>query len=209
MTLGEKLTAIGEKMPEIYDRGKDWVFQHMTQPSGLFYKAAFPEGSSLRVSMPNCKGPLTEMFRLVTGLQILELELPDAAYKANHMFYGSAIRELYLPNGLRATDFSNFASCNYVLEAVYGVIDLTESSSNNSCFANCDALREVRFAPGSIHKSLSFKHSAQLSAATVTSVLEGLAPVETTQTLALHNTVRATLTDAQLASITAKNWQLA
>lgn len=209
MTLGEKLTAIGGKMPEIYDRGKDWVFQHMTQPSGLFYKAAFPQGSSLRVSMPNCKGPLTEMFRLVTGLQTLELELPDAAYKANYMCYNSSIQELYLPNGLRATDFTNFANYNYVLEAVYGVIDLTESSSNDGCFANCGVLREVRFAPGSIHKSLSLKHSAQLSAATVTSVLEGLAPVETTQTLALHNTVKATLTDAQIAALEAKNWQLA
>ena len=209
MTVAEKLTAIGENMPKVYDAGKNWVFRYMTQPNGLFYKAAFPEGSSLRVSLPNCSSLLTEMFRLATGLHTLELQLPDVLSKANYMFYSCSLRVLRLPNGLRVSDFVNFANRCEQLEEVWGNLDLTESSSNDGCFGSCNLLREVRFVPNSIRKSISFKQSGQLSEASVASILAGLATVETTQTLTLHDTVKATLTNAQIAALEAKNWQLA
>lgn len=209
MTVAEKLTAIGENMPKVYDGGKAWVFAYMVHPDGLFYKTAFPEGTELKMDMPVCDGTLTEMFRLVTGLDVLELNLPDVLCKANYSLYGSSVRVLRLPNGLRASDFTYFANRCSLLEEVWGRIDLTESSSNENCFNNCKQLREVRFAPGSIRKSLSFYQSDKLSAESVASILAGLATVQETQTLSLHATVKASLTAAQLSALTAQNWQLA
>lgn len=209
MTAAEKLITVAENMPKVYDAGKSWVFSHMARPDGLFYKIAFPEGSSLRISLLATEGTLTEMFRLTTGLESLEVTMPDRPCKVNYFVYGSSLRVLRLPAGLQVADFTNFAARCSALEEVIGTIDLTESSSNDSCFNSCPQLREVRFAPGSIYKSLGIKNSEKLSAATVESILSGLATVDTPQTLTLHSTVKEALTETQKAALTAKNWLLA
>jgi len=209
MTLAEKLTAVAENVPKVYDAGKGWVFAHMARPDGLFYKTAFPAGTSLRISLAATGGTLTEMFRLCTGLEVLELTPPDISCKVNYFIYSSDIRLLRLTGYLRVSDFTNFATRCSALEEIEGVIDLTESSSNEGCFGSCPQLREVRFTPESIKLSISFKQSDQLSADTVASIVAGLATVAETQTLTFHDAVKATLTDDQTALITAKNWLLA
>ena len=208
MTIAQKLTTAAENMPKVFDAGKSWVFAHMSRPNGLFYKTAFPAGSSLNISLTSTNGTLTEMFRLTTGLERLEITVPDFPCKVNYFLYSSAIRVLRLNGDLRASDFTNFAARCSALEEIHGTIDLTDSTDNENCFGSCPLLREVRFAPGSIHKSVCFKQSALLSADSVASIVAGLATVEETQNLELHNTVEATLTPTQRAQITAKNWQL-
>lgn len=196
-------------MPKVFAAGKNWVCRHITQPSGLFYKAEFPAGSSFSMEMPACNGTLTDMFRMVSGLETLALSIPEhIVCKVNYFAYSSTLRQLQLPAAFAVSDFTNFANRCGQLEEITGAFDLSQSSSNEGCFGSCTALREVRFVPGSILKSISFKQSNQLSAESVASILEGLGSVETAQTLTLHDTVRAQLTPAQIAAIEAKNWQL-
>ena len=77
-------------------------------------------------------------------------------------------------------------------------------------FAFCKALKEVRFVANSIKISISFNNCLSLSTDTIQSIIDGLADLTggTAQTLTLHATVGAKLTDTQKATITAKNWTL-
>jgi hypothetical protein len=70
---------------------------------------------------------------------------------------------------------------------------------------NCSNLREVRFVSDSIKWSITFT-SAVLSAESIQSIIDGLATVETVQTLTLNSTVTANLTAEQMIQIANKNW---
>ena len=63
---------------------------------------------------------------------------------------------------------------------------------------------------GTIGKSIVFPNSPKLTTASVDSIINALKDLTgaTAQTLTLHATVGAKLTDAQKAAITAKNWTL-
>ncbi len=75
-------------------------------------------------------------------------------------------------------------------------------------FNNCNNLRKISFVAESIKWSVKFT-SAVLSDESIQSIIDGLATVETAQTLTLHADVKAKLTDEQKATITNKNWNLA
>lgn len=208
MTLAQKITAIGENLPALYDAGKQWVFHHIAQPADLFYKADFSD-ESLSTALPNSNGILTDMFRMVTGLRHLSLALPtEGVYKLNYFAYGSSLVTITFPGGVKVSDFTNFASRSEGLQRIDGILDLSQSSSNTGCFGSCPALQEVRFAPESIRLSINFKQSEKLSAVSVASILEGLAPVTEPQTLTLHETVKATLSAEQITALETKNWLL-
>ena len=73
----------------------------------------------------------------------------------------------------------------------------------------CKSLVTVSFVENSIPFSLSFAQSPLLSDESIQSIINGLATVETAQTLTLHADVKAKLTESQIAQITSKNWTLA
>lgn len=100
------------------------------------------------------------------------------------------------------------------LRSIFGAIDLsacTTSTQVSNAFWLCYALEDIEFVPGTIMVSLYFKDSSLLTDASIQSIIDGLADLTgaTTQTLTLHTNVVAKLTDAQKATITAKNWTLA
>ena len=67
----------------------------------------------------------------------------------------------------------------------------------------------IKFVEKSIKASIAFAQSSLLSDESIQSIIDGLATVETAQTLTLHADVKAKLTDEQIAQITIKNWSLA
>ena len=79
----------------------------------------------------------------------------------------------------------------------------------DSMFPGCGSLKEVRFE-GVIGKNIAFSGSSLLSADSVQSIIDHLKDLTgaTAQTLTLHATVGAKLTEEQKATITAKNWTL-
>ena len=76
-------------------------------------------------------------------------------------------------------------------------------------FLNCTALEEL-YCEGELTLSLSLAQSNLLNATSVQSVIDCLADLtgQTAQTLTLHATVGANLTQAQKDAISAKNWTL-
>lgn len=83
------------------------------------------------------------------------------------------------------------------------------SSNANTLLSRCPYLKEVRFVPNTIRWNFSNAYSPLLSAESIQSIVDGLATVETAQTLTLHADVKAKLTQTQLDTITNKNWNLA
>lgn len=78
-----------------------------------------------------------------------------------------------------------------------------------NAFASCKKLENVTFS-GSVDAGISFVSSPLLSDASVQSVIHHLADLtgKTAQTLTFHADVGARLTEAQKATVTAKNWTL-
>lgn len=96
------------------------------------------------------------------------------------------------------------------LKRIIGELDFTNMRQNfNYTFLLCNALEEVRFKANSIFISIGFDHSNLLSNESIQSIIDGLATVETTQTLTFHKDVKSKLTETQLTTITSKNWTLA
>ena len=84
----------------------------------------------------------------------------------------------------------------------------TQSSLN--LFARCILLTDFRLVANTIKVNFNVSSCSLLSTETIQSIIDGLADLTdgTAQTLTLHATVGAKLTDEQKATITAKNWTL-
>ena len=89
------------------------------------------------------------------------------------------------------------------------LLDATKATNMSYMFDECPALQEVRFVSGTIKVNLSLSASPNLSDESIQSIIDGLATLSKAQTLTLHATVKAKLTEEQIAQITAKNWTLA
>lgn len=100
-----------------------------------------------------------------------------------------------------------FLSCSK-LEIITNPFNVPNVTKFNKAFNGCVALKKIRFVAGTIKSSIAFD-SAYLSAESIQSIIDGLATVETAQTLTLHADVKAKLTQTQLDTITGKNWNLA
>ena len=92
------------------------------------------------------------------------------------------------------------------IKNILGTLDFSEAAGYVNPFGYCDVLAEVRFKENSISLSISFASSANLSTTSVQSIIDGLATVETAQTLTLHSSI--VLTDEQKATIESKGWTL-
>lgn len=145
------------------------------------------------------------------------INLPDYAIAANSMF---SLAPNIIPDKLKTVSFSpKFKLSNATLlfngrtslEEVIGELDFSgikSVSDQNSPFNGCTSLVEIRFTKESIKYGLSFVRSSQLSDESIQSILDGLATVSSTQTLAFNSAVYAKLTEEQKQSATDKGWTI-
>lgn len=112
-------------------------------------------------------------------------------------------------NTSKMTNLEHTFSKNPLLETIQEPLDFSSATDVDNCFTNDTGLKNIRFVPETIKISLSFVHCIVLTAESIQSIIGGLATVETAQTLTLHADVKANLTQAQLDTITSKNWNLA
>ena len=129
-----------------------------------------------------------------------------------NMFYGWDSGTHIIPSldFRKGTNFNAmFCYSSRIVEI--GEMDISNAKSVTNMFLSCSSLERISFAPGCIKISLSFAYSNLLDDASIQSIIDGLADLSgaTAQTLTLHATVGAKLTDAQKASASAKNWTLA
>ena len=136
-------------------------------------------------------------------------------------------------NSAKCTNFGDALSANYKLKWIVGVdlssatnifdlffgnneletiqepLNIAKVTNARAAFAKCFKLKDIRFVAECIKVSIAFESTSALTAESIQSIIDGLATVETAQTLTLHADVKAKLTQTQLDTITGKNWSLA
>lgn len=113
------------------------------------------------------------------------------------------IEGLTTENGERCSNL--FKEC-IKLGKILTPLNFKKMKNVNDCFYNCESLQYIRFVSESIILSLSFAQSPLLSAESVQSIIDGLAPVTTAQTITFHKNIA--LTDEQKQTINEKGWTL-
>lgn len=120
-------------------------------------------------------------------------------------FYNSAkLKTMVGVDTSSAINVSDMLSLSGI-ETIQEPFDFSNVTSCRNCF-NCSNLKDIEFKAKTIKVSIVFT-SAVLSAKSVKSIIDGLATIETAQTLTLNSAI--TLTDEQKATINAKGWTLA
>lgn len=145
------------------------------------------------------------------------INMPDFAVSVDSMF---SLAPNIIPDKLKKISFSPKLNALNVtllfngrgsLEEIIGELDfskITSANEQNNPFHGCTSLVEIRFTKESIKYNLSFTQSSQLSDESIQSILDGLATVSSTQTLALNSAVYAKLTEEQKQSATDKGWTI-
>lgn len=193
-------------------------YEYLASLSFAFAEVVFPDGHHFEVSVPifsktGVTACLQRTFYNTVGLKSFKLKGNDdgKSLTANYMFQNSKDIEVIDFSEFKAI-FSNvvgcFMSCSK-LKTVLGIIDLENSTNNVNFVIGCSSLENIRFKENSIKLAINFANVPLLSEASIQSIIDGLATVETSQTLSFHADVKAKLTEQQIATITSKNWTLA
>ena len=162
-------------------------------------------------------GIISNTFYGCSSLEEVNLiNIPDRAIDCSGLFSLSPniipdkIKKITFSPKLKVTRISSGFYGRYSLQTIVGELDFSECEPNQqqNPFNGCTSLIEVRFTPESIKQNISFTQSSQLSDESIQSILDGLANVSTTQTLALNSAVYAKLTEEQKQSATDKGWTI-
>lgn len=185
------------------------LFEYATQPTNVYTSSPFPDGSEFEINLPIVTN-ITGLFWATKGLKKITVKGNAAG---NLVTIDYAFRELPSVETVDLIGFNCKARrANQVfylsrkLKNILGTLDFSEAVGYVTPFGYCEALEEVRFKESSLLLSISFAHSSKLSAESVQSIIDGLATVETAQTLTLNSAI--VLTDEQKAQISSKNWTL-
>ena len=212
----DTLEQVPQRIGEIdAEGGALWKAVHSLEYT--FANHAFPTDTELVVNVPNLSKGINYMIYNATGIKSLKLKgntenhTIDIAYP----FISSGLEELDLTEfGAGGMKFGTCKGLAYnctKLRSILGELDFSEVTGNIDIpFNNVSALVEVRIKRGTLYKTISFPNSPLLSADSIQSIIDGLADLtgQTAQTLTFHKTVGNKLTEAQKATITAKNWTL-
>lgn len=229
--IADKLTTIAENTPKVYGKGyedgknsvvdiartlKSARFQNLN----LFGKTEFELNFDVWESnFQNLFQITNETNRNVT-CEHLTINCPYAVESLNQMFYcqypytDEKLKIITLNiDTSKCTNYLNAFTQMLALEVIDGTPFDFSSVTNASYmtgFANIPKLVECRFVSNNIKLNFNISKSPNLSADTIQSIIDGLADLTggTAQTLTLHATVGAKLTETQKATITAKNWKL-
>ena len=174
----------------------------------LFYAVAFPIGYELKISIPYSDF-FYATFQKSTGIKKITLagNTSGKVVNFNSTFRESSVEEIDMTDFVIKMSYANYCFNNAKsLVKIKGEIDFTETVNVTGMFLTCPLLEDVRFSASSLSLSINFAHSSKLSSASVQSIIDGLATVETAQTLTLNSAI--VLTDEQKATIEAKGWTL-
>lgn len=206
--------------------GGENALDYANRITGLFYGSQVPSGTEINISFGSKAGitmnsaALQYFMRELRGAKSVKVTCGGEApatmdmnsfarcdrgeYDLERIDLSGAEHLLKPSNLTRALEY------RMELKEVLGEFDMSNCTTLNNIAARCEALETIRIKSGTIKSSMSLSSSPNLTAETIQSVIDGLADLtgSTAQTLTLHATVGAKLTDAQKASATAKNWTI-
>ena len=190
--------------------GKNSVQNPLEYAATVSYRdVVFPVNYELVVNAPILNS-LYYMFYMTTGIKKITIKgnKNGNVIEFNTGFRGcSDVEIIDLTKFIAKIGNANYAFGNCrKLHTIDGVLDFTECTNANNVFQNCNALEEVRVKANSLKRSINFSTSPLLSANSIQSIIDGLATVETAQTITFHSSIA--LTDEQKAIILSKGWTL-
>lgn len=161
-------------------------------------------------------------FNNTEGVKSITINWGGEATTTGISFFNLVRRNSISTDVLETIDLRGMQNCLYItslnrcfenrnaLREILGELDLTNCTTTGSIAARCYALETISFKAGTIMKSISFIDCSKLTDETIQNIIDGLADLSggTAQTLTLHATVGAKLTDAQKAAASAKNWTI-
>lgn len=130
-----------------------------------------------------------------------------AGVSTRQAFYNGRMTSTKVPIRVKNTTLNSTFAGSTIKTIV--LLELVGVTGYNNPFSSCAALENITIA-GSIDVSVSLSASPLLTQPSVQSIIDHLKDLtgQTAQTLTLHADVGARLTDAQKATVTAKNWTL-
>jgi hypothetical protein len=185
---------------------------------GCYFLTKINEGNIVDCSgMDEKYGDFLNAFYGCSSLEEVSLiNIPERAMNCNSIFslapniIPDKMKKITFSPKLKATGIILGFNGRYSLQTIVGELDFSECKPNQqqNPFNGCNSLKEIRFTKESIKYNLSFTQSSQLSDESIQSILDGLATVSSTQTLALNSAVYAKLTEEQKQSATDKGWTI-
>lgn len=231
MTIAEQLTRAKADLDAVYAAGKaaggggeENLLKYVSANGavqGLFRQADFGGKDEIKVEMTNPPSTLSELFGRAVGVRKITLIVPTTkVYNGYRLIYGysggnSPVEELAIPDCIKFSNFQEFARHDVKLKTISFTnlvddeakgIDFSSCTSAANCFYGCTALEDVRFVQNSINLSISFANSPNLSDASIASIINGLSMDAVEQTLTVHPTVAAKITETD---VTDRGWTLA
>jgi hypothetical protein len=91
----------------------------------------------------------------------------------------------------KVSNFNNAFGNAKLLKEILGELDFSECTTASAPFSVCTSLEKVSFKANTISLSISFAQSTKLSATSIQSIIDGLATVETAQTVTLPKNLSA------------------
>ena len=183
--------------------------EYATYTTSMFKNAIFPENYELTLNLPNVTF-IGTMFQNAKNIvkATIKGNTNENSLECASSFAGTSLVTIDLTEFcMKVKNAHNLFGNSQMLQEIKGIIDLTESTANNTIAYLCVELKEVRFKENSIFVSISFSHSSKLTAESVQSIFDGLATVEIAQTITLHKDVK--ILQAQVDSANAKGWTVA
>ena len=139
---------------------------------------------------------------------VANLKYSDTANGTNfsEMFYSCTAKSIPSLDLRKGTNFASMFIYSSELEEI-GEMDISNATNVNYMFLNCYELKRVYFVPGCIKLDISFSYCSKLEDDARQSIVDGYADMtgKTSPTLTVHPTVGAKMSDAQKATLTAKN----
>lgn len=175
-----------------------------------FANAIFPTGTDIVVDLQRWNGGIVS-FNKAVGMKSIKIKTPfsDASMTAANYFtyFNTNTDEDVLETidlsetTTKFTSLQNFVPWRKKLVTIIGELDVAGSTSMSNAFSGCYELKDIRFAKGSIDRSLSFSYSSKLSTESVKSIINGLANLfeldKDTQKITFHDDVSVTAEQRQ------------
>lgn len=191
------------------------VLEYASKLETLYQNVVFPSEYELTLSVQK---PSTIRYLVYTtsGLKKITLKIAD---KESSVICRGAFRMSSDLEEIDLTDFNVIISDGWYMFAqsrklreIKGELDFTGCTDITHIFYEIPTLEEVRIKPNTLSLSINLTEAtnnapSKLSAASKQSIIDGLAYVDTPQTITFHSSI--VLTDDQKATISSKGWTLA
>lgn len=211
-----KAGEMGDAVRAIESGGED-LFPYIGNLTKLFFNVDFGDREELEITLMEHLHTMNNIeatyFATGTkGLRKIKVNCSNRNVIINtpNMFNNTLLEEVDLSDfKVCYNNISNMFVYAYYLKKIIGELDFSTLTANpTNTFYSCNALEEVTLKKETLSRGTTFAQSKNLSDRSIQSIIDGLATVETPQTIYFHSNVVMKLTEEQMVQISDKNWNL-